>query len=308
MKCEKCGQLSFAGIIEYKGQSLCTACYGNALKALYDWGNERLAIKMLIGSSYTDYDELIVPFAENADDYTDMDVAEAFTELKNKWEGMKWGFHGNVNDMELIEVSKDQVKDPKNTIRCSEFWDLWIYKELAIESDLYNTPWDASPDGQYFSCWFARDCTYGNVYSKDFAYFQCPDCGRDICQQNPSNGWHTQYRFVSDYEMVCISCLQEQQLKDGIDVERVLNSESLDQAMFFDHAELESNGWVEADDTMLVGMGRFDSSYGDAKRVFDRIKHLDQQGYKIIIDIDSMAIGGLGGYVTMYVKPKEVLV
>ena len=59
---------------------------------------------------------------------------------------------------------------------------------------VFETPWDNEEVEKRFC---SEDCEVAYLYEDDFAYFTCHRCEREICEQNPRNGWHIQYR---DYD------------------------------------------------------------------------------------------------------------
>lgn len=298
MKCEKCSKTSFADLIQYKDEMLCSACYKKAQEQFSDWDNPRLAVSMEIAG-----ETIILPFAENAEKWNDLSVNEAFRELVEEWSAEKWGYYETVYRIELTEVTKEQVEDPKDTVECEEFYGIHAYKELAIKSDLYLRPFEDEPEDAYYSSMFAYDCQYGRIYSKDFAYFQCDDCGRDICEQNPSNGWMSQMHIIGDGAMtICNKCYEEDTLTNGI-------NEQFDGAsipgQFYNYADIEQAGWELVEDSVLAGSGY--TGYADPNNAISKIQKLIDEDWLVLVNYESMAIGGLGGYVSIYKKSKKVL-
>ncbi len=271
------------------------------------------AIKLLF-----DYDEsfALLPLDETIEN----EDVETFDELKTKFEAKKWGYYSDVKvslidvytSKELEELKNQTVipgmKTPKyqrldshETVKCNEF-DIWFYKETGIEPELYSTPFYLTPEDYFFCCYFAYDCYYGRVYSGDFQYFECSECERDICQQNPRNGYHTQFRFIDD-EMICEKCYNERLLRDGSDIEEIIRTEEI-QAGFFNSNDLSKHGWALYQDCITVGAGRFNSV--PKSMFFARLAELPKSN-DYLIDIDSMAIGGMGAEVSIYQRVKEVI-
>jgi len=172
-----------------------------------------------------------------------------------------------------------------------------IPKQFAIESDLYDTPWDNSTDGDYFCSLFCRECTYGNIYSKDFNYFHCEICGRNICEQNPSNGWHSQIRRDGDIP-VCLKCYEENRIENGEPYDTLKDiKETGVPGMFYNEHELKEHGYVEYPDAYFLP---------DSMEHFqERLNILMSLNKKILIAYDRMAIGGIEGTVTIFTKNKE---
>jgi len=262
----------------------------------FDWTDRSLAISMCIGESGGTENHCIVPLFENLDDegiYEDdyPDINVAFNKLKLKWCALKWGYVGHASDMELIKTrlhSWEVVKD-------SEF-DMYIFKELALTPEFWSRPFDETPEENYFVNYFAADCYRGIIYSKDFAYFDCDDCGRTICQQNPSNGWMSQMHIIDGCQ-ICNKCYEEKTLVDGINDE--FDGTNIP-GQFYNYKEIEEAGWEEVEGHILAGSGH--SGYRDPKDAIGIIQKWIDAGKKVLVNYNSMAIGGLGGYVSIYIK------
>lgn len=252
---------------------------------------EKKAFQILIGTPYSDYEKVILPIEENVDH----ECLDSYKELKEKWLNMKWGYYGEIIEMKQCEIP-EQVTDPTDTVTCPEF-NIVAYKELAIESDLYNTPYDNCPElNVWYSCYYAYSCMKGEIYSKDFAYNYCEHCGRNICMQNPSNGWHSQVRTLYEGgDFICTRCFDEIILEQGIN--EFWNGDM--NGNFFGDEELERYGWKEEFEA-LVGSGY--RGYKDPKETIERIQQLIDSGKKVLINYDSLSIGGLGGYITIFTK------
>ena len=263
----------------------------------FDWTDRSLAIRMRIGQDGSQYDECIVPLFENLDkegiyEYDYPDINDAFNKLKLKWCALKWGYVGHASDMELIKTrlhSWEVVKD-------SEF-DMYIFKELAIDPEFYSRPFDKNPEINYFVNWFAADCYAGRIYSKDFAYSECDVCGRTICQQNPSNGWMSQVHIDDNGNCTCNKCYEESALVNGINDE--FNGSNIP-GQFFNDSEISEAGWEKVEDSILAGSGY--SGHRDPKDAIGIIQKWIDAGKKVLVNYESMAIGGLGGYVSIYIK------
>jgi hypothetical protein len=301
--CEKCGQIQFVNYLhEFKGKHIYKNCLDALLSDLYNWDNPNLAIKLDIGCDYSDFETIYVPFLENIQsdhiELEDMNVLVAFEELKKIWESEKWGYHGNVKNMELVNICDIYPDlDPEDTCEDSEFWKFIIYSELAIESDLYDRPFDESPNDMKFGSYFARDCMVGQIYSKDFNYSFCESCGRYVCEQNPSNGWHSQGHIDESGYFECNKCYEERTLDQGINDE--FDGSSIP-GQFYNFDDIEAAGWQLCEDNLLAGHGY--SDYKDPEGVIGKIDQLINSGKKVLVNYGAMAIGGMGGYVDIYVK------
>jgi hypothetical protein len=179
--------------------------------------------------------------------------------------------------------------DDKQFVRCEETG-VDVPKEFARGAELYNTPWETSCETTWFSSDFAADCYRGIIYSKDFAYFDCPECGRTICEQNPRNGWMVQYRWLGDCEQICTSCVEKQMFEIGDD-------EMIGGALFMDDGELREHGFMP-DREYYINTSANEEAYRTRLNELRKTHH-------VITCIDSMAIGGLEGFVTIYIKERE---
>ncbi len=264
----------------------------------YDWTDLSLAISLRIGQYGGEEDKCIVPLFDNLDAegiYEDEypDLEDAFNKLKLKWCAQKWGYYGHVSDMEIV---KTRLKSWE-TVEDSEFYKLRIFKELALTPEIWSRPFDETPEENYFVNWFAADCYIGRVYSKDFAYFECEECGRTICEQNPSNGWMSQMHIIDGWGSICNKCYEERTLEEGINDQ--FDGESIP-GQFYNDGEVAEAGWEKVEDHMLAGSGY--SGYRDPKDAIGVIKKWIDAGKKVLVNYENMAIGGLGGYISIYIK------
>lgn len=158
----------------------------------------------------------------------------------------------------------------------------------------YDTPWDDRATEKYFC---SEECGDSFMYEEPYAYFWCMGCDRQVCEQNPDNGWHTQYR---DYKgaMVCLSCYQDMILSDGVERDE-LESGNIP-GMFFSYGNTEA---VEAGYREVAG---FDDFYIDSRENADRFRkkalEMMDEGKKVVIGYERMAFDGSEGYVTMMIK------
>ena len=299
--CEHCGQSAFVNLLTtFKGQEVCKDCLDKLTANLYNWDNDNLAIKLDIGCSYSDYETIYVPFLDNCNNISDIDidtdtVQEAFSKLVKFWEAERWGYEGEVKNLELIDIREVHPNiDITNIVEDSEFWNFQIYKDLSYESELYDSPFDLNPNDMVFSSWFAIDCMKGTLYSKDFGYEYCEDCGRDVCVQNPSNGWHSQVHYHEN-GIECNKCYEERTLRDGINEDFDNNIPG----QFYNYTDIEAAGWVKESD-QAAGSGH--SDYHNPDNAISHLRELIESGLKVLVNYDSMAIGGMGGYFSVYTK------
>ena len=191
----------------------------------------------------------------------------------------------------------EDVADDFPVISCAHCG-ISIPKEDGFFDAHYDTPWSENHDEytSYFCSYTCMDAFDGQIYSKDFNYFTCYDCGRKICEQNPRNGWHVQFREYDDYEKICLSCYQKNILENGIDREVFENGRI--NGMFLESGIAEENGYEQVDGFVYNHI----VTREDARKFSDKALELIDSGKKVIVDYESMAIGGSEGYVTLLAK------
>lgn len=219
--------------------------------------------------------------------------------------------NARVEEIELTDAT--EVSD-------GEIWDIKLYKERAYGVELFDTPWEETTEPTYFGNAYLADCYRGVIYSKDFAYFTCDGCGREICEQNPRNGWHVQRRIINECEVICLKCLQEMLLADGVKPEEVgkptkklpalaesgevivngtvyvPRNDYKGQVMFFDHSELRKAGYEPGEHFFIRG-----ESSMQLMNLY--ILGCYELGYeRAVVGIDSSGMG-LEYHVTVWRKP-----
>lgn len=161
----------------------------------------------------------------------------------------------------------------------------------------YDTPWEEEPVTKVFC---SDDCGDSYMYEEPWAYFMCEKCDREVCEQNPRNGWHIQYR---DYQgdQVCLRCYESLILENGVEREKLKDGQI--PGMFFSYGNLEP---LRAGYREMEGFRDFFiSNQRSADRFRKKALDLMDQGKKVIIGYERMAIGGSEGYVTLMVKEPE---
>jgi hypothetical protein len=172
-----------------------------------------------------------------------------------------------------------------------------VCQRVARESQTryaYDTPWDDTPRTFYFC---SDDCGDSFMYEEPFAYFWCDGCDREVCEQNPSNGWHLQFREYEDRK-VCLRCYKDLILENGVERDKI--EEMKIPGMFFDWGNRMA---LEAGYREVSGFTDFHvNSQETAERFRSKALELMDRGYKVVIGYEKMAIGGSEGYVTLMVK------
>lgn len=158
----------------------------------------------------------------------------------------------------------------------------------------YDTPWDEEPEAKLFC---SDECGDIYMYEEPWSYFICRKCEREVCRQNPKNGWHIQYR---DYkgETVCLRCYQDLILKNGVEREKL--EVGLIPGMFFSWGNTEA---INAGYKEVPGYTNFYvRGEESAQRFIKKALELMDSGFKVVIGYERMGIGGVEGYVTLLVK------
>ena len=310
--CEECGQTAFQEMVEYNGKKMCSDCINKIdadILVCYFTEDEEgvfyLPLKENLEKGYYKENPPKEDGSWNGRAWKEYDTAY---ELIKHWGEIEWGYskyNKLVARLSTLVAEELVLKDPTDVVEDWEF-ELVGFRELMYDAEMYNTPWDAAPNpNSLFVSYYSERCMMGHEYSKDFAYFDCPDCGRIICEQNPANGWRVQYKIVNECEQVCVQCWQKEMLTNGIDFEN-WNEETID-GDFFSYDELKEAGFVEYSGSNMVGSGHV--GYNDPDKFINRLKELHEEhpDWKILCNYGSMAIGGLGGYVDIYVKIPETV-
>lgn len=226
---------------------------------------------------------IILPVALNDQGDKDLSV------LIRSSQEIGWDHRGLRVIKAMLPVSVEATE-----VECSETG-LITYDQYAYAADMWDAPFDKDPVTKHFINGHAYDCYFGHIYSKDFRYFECCECGRVICEQAPRNGWHVQYRTRDEgCEQICLQCYEEDILENGINIDDLKHDIP---GMFMDNGMLDK-GWAKHDDYFVNASNR--------DYVKGKIRALYDSGYKVLISYALLAIGGSEGYIDVYKKPREV--
>lgn len=196
-----------------------------------------------------------------------------------------------------VSVGIDPIEDQsdralaKGETRCCECSKI-IHENNIFVSDLHDTPWEIIPTTVYYCGEECRDAYLGITVSKGFAWFDCDECRRTICEQNPANGYMVQYRVVGD-DKVCLRCYQDKMLKEGVSLDRIKEGH-LD-GMFFDRDELRKSGFTEIDDYFINS---------SSKEAFLSIVARRLETEIVCIDYVRLGHGGGEGTVSIWSKKR----
>jgi hypothetical protein len=162
---------------------------------------------------------------------------------------------------------------------------------------VYETPWE---DGETEKHFCGEECADIYLYEEPWAYFECGKCDRTISQQNRQNGWHIQYRDY-DGQMVCLKCYEELIIENGVERERLEKGQI--PGMFFSYGNTEP---LEAGYSEVEGFRNFFVRSTQSADTFrKKALELMDEGKRVVIGYERMAIGGDEGYVTLMTKEPE---
>lgn len=168
----------------------------------------------------------------------------------------------------------------------------------GLYAELFDTPWEKSPR----MAWFCSDeCEQAYCSSGEFDYLICEACARRVCEQNPHNGWHIQFRHNENLGYICVRCYQDEILKNG-QPRADLESGSIYGGMFFSwgNTEPKDAGFQE-----VAGFrDYFVEGLESARKYNTHALSLIDGKCNVLTAFDRLAIGGLEGYITMMAKLK----
>jgi|GEM_PF-3012599 len=170
------------------------------------------------------------------------------------------------------------------------------YYPIGFFADLYDTPWESTPRRVFFH---SDECEEAYTRSGSFDYIDCDGCRRTVCEQNPANGWHVQFRDHVDLGYICLRCYEKEILGNG-QPRSDFEGSRIRGGMFFSsgNSEPRQNGFDEVSgftDYFVDGAER-------ARHYNEHALELINKGQKIITAYERLAIGGLEGYITMLSK------
>jgi hypothetical protein len=171
------------------------------------------------------------------------------------------------------------------------------FARVHISNLYFDTPWDECGEVRYFC---SHECQENYERSGDFDFFYCQYCDRMICEQNPSNGWHVQYRWLHD-EQICLKCYEEYILEEGIDIEHFINGEIPGMFFSYGNTEPKEKGYEEVEGYTNF----FIRTDKDKSNFCKKAVELIQSEHKVVVGYENMAIGGLEGFVTLFAKKEN---
>jgi hypothetical protein len=134
------------------------------------------------------------------------------------------------------------------------------------------------------------DHSYG-----EFRYFTCSHCNRMVCEQNPQNGWMSQFRYLGD-EQICLRCYEQHILANGVNRDDIADGKFPGMFFSFDNHEPLASGYTELAHDLYLNSPQ---SRASAQRTI--LAELDKSN-RVVIGYESLAIGGSEGYISIFVK------
>jgi transcription elongation factor Elf1 len=201
----------------------------------------------------------------------------------------------------MMGIPYDTKKPYKKLNECHECGEKFKRGQKTVKLEVYDDPWQA--EASIIKVHVGNDDGHGDCLDKlsdtswaDFRYFHCEVCGRLIISQCPYNGWRSYVKESNRGEEICVACYQKQVLENGNDIEVFKRGQV--PGDFFNSSELSSYNW-----NLVQGFeGLHITGKDSAKRLCDKARELADKGFKVLVDYDSMGIGGGEGYCSLYYK------
>lgn len=202
-------------------------------------------------------------------------------------------------ERDSLEENKEENGD--NICVCDECEEEFEEDE-AIESFVYDRP--SGEESHLNFC--SENCQEEYLSHPEFPYLECFHCHRLVCYRNPSNGYHGQFHkhpFEEDqsgtFNEVCETCHASLVLSKGQKLADFVNKRG--------EALPKISGGVWFDEEAFSGylcdpdFDRFRVSCGnDAIEFNSRAADHINAGKKVVVSLDSMAIGGIEGRVSLF--------
>jgi hypothetical protein len=174
---------------------------------------------------------------------------------------------------------------------CNNCWE--YIKGKVLDVNVFETPWDETPTTLH-----VHENCYEDLFDisvGSFRYFYCSPCGRYVCEQNPSNGYHAQYRIING-EQICLQCYEKEILENGVDTEQLKEGQL--PGMFFNigNHEIKDTGYKVLKENVFIN--------GDktAKKWAKTLFNLTELGWKVIVAYERLSMMGDEGTVSFYGK------
>jgi hypothetical protein len=169
-----------------------------------------------------------------------------------------------------------------------------FYKKYMHPTDVYDNPFE----DESRVIWVCESCDEdGHLYDH---YEYCEDCDRYVAV-TASNGMRGYIRFTDDERTVCVACMQEDWLENGMPKEVFESDGNKLDGDFFDYSDLEKYGFKKFK-SYSYGMGYTSNhGYDDIQKCKTQALDLIEKGFSVIIDIEASGMG-LGGYFGLWYR------
>lgn len=132
-------------------------------------------------------------------------------------------------------------------------------------------------------------------------YFYCEGCERYIATDNGRRKFirvvEHEHPHGSHNQVMCLVCYEEFLLENGQPVNDFDGASKINGGKFMDDRELEKEGWKR------VGWYKIEGTE-DIEQYNEDALHMKDLEVMVITNYESVAVGGIGGSVTMWVKPE----
>lgn len=170
----------------------------------------------------------------------------------------------------------------------------------VVKLEIYDDPWAEKPSTVKIHT--ENDDGHGSCLEKltdtswaDFRYFVCEECSRLVARQCGYNGWRLYVKIVGDEE-ICVACYHRIRLAGGEPRETFENGRL--SGDFYSEADMANYGYKEH----LSYSNYHITGEKSANLVCKEALALIDKGAQVLINYDSMGIGGGEGYVTLWIK------
>jgi hypothetical protein len=203
--------------------------------------------------------------------------------------------------MIMMGIARDHKTPYKKLRECHQCNEKFKKGDRKTRLDVYDDPWATEPCQVAVHTANDKD-GYGDCLDKltdsswsEWNYQECPVCERTIIYRCLDNGWRTYFKIIEGEE-ICVKCYQNMTLEHGEPLEKFKDGKI--PGDFYSPSDLNAHGW-----TLVPGYsGNHISNKESIKRFAGHAVELISEDYKILVDYDSMGIGGQEGYVSLYVK------
>ena len=200
----------------------------------------------------------------------------------------------------MMGVIRDHTTPYKNLKTCHECGKRFRTGQEKAILDIYDDPWAMTPC--IIRVHTENDNGHGSCLDKmtdtswaDFRYFECQKCECLVVRQCLDNGWRSYVKHVGDEE-ICVRCYQDLRLEEGEPADAF--EEGKIPGDFYTSNDLSAYGWGCVPGFLGVHITGEES----VNHFCQQALKLLQEGYKALVNYDSMGIGGSEGYVSLFVK------